>query len=121
MAHFGRGRRVLYFFAMTWLILFAAGLLEVVWAVGLKYTDGFTRLLPSAITVAAMVGSVVLLGLAMRQLPLGTAYAVWTGIGTVGTAIAGMLLLGEPAGAVRLGCIALIVAGIVGLKLVTPA
>jgi quaternary ammonium compound-resistance protein SugE len=106
---------------MSWILLFFAGLLEIVWAVGLKYTEGFTRLVPSAITLAAMVGSVVLLGLAMRHLPLGTAYAVWTGIGTVGTAIAGMLLLGEPAGAVRLGCIALIVTGIIGLKLVTPA
>jgi quaternary ammonium compound-resistance protein SugE len=106
---------------MSWIILFFAGLLEIVWAVGLKYTEGFTRLVPSAITLAAMVGSVVLLGLAMRHLPLGTAYAVWTGIGTVGTAIAGMVMLGEPAGAVRLACIGLIVLGIVGLKLVTPA
>lgn len=106
---------------MTWVILFIAGLLEVAWAVGLKYTDGFTRLAPSVFTVAAMAGSVVLLGLAMRELPLGTAYAVWTGIGTVGTAIAGMVLLGEPAGAMRLACIALIVAGILGLKLLTPA
>ena len=105
---------------MTWLILVAAGLLEVVWAVGLKYTDGFTRIVPSAITLAAMGGSVFLLALAMRSLPLGTAYAVWTGIGTVGTAIAGMLMLGEPAGALRIGSIGLIVAGIIGLKLVTP-
>jgi quaternary ammonium compound-resistance protein SugE len=106
---------------MTWLILFLAGLLEVAWAVGLKYTEGFTRLVPSIFTLVSMAGSVILLGLAMRQLPLGTAYAVWTGIGTVGTAIAGMLLLGEPAGALRLGCIGLIVAGILGLKLLTPA
>ena len=106
---------------MTWFILFVAGLLEVGWAVGLKYTEGFTRLAPSVLTVLAMAGSVVLLGLAMRNLPLGTAYAVWTGIGTVGTAIAGMILLGEPAGALRLGCIGLIVAGILGLKLLTPA
>ena len=105
---------------MNWLILLVAGLLEVVWAVGLKYTEGFTRLAPSVATLAAMAGSVGLLGLAMRTLPLGTAYAVWTGIGTVGTAIAGMLLLGEPAGALRLGCISLIVAGIVGLKVLTP-
>ena len=105
---------------MTWIILFIAGLLEVAWAVGLKYTHGFTRLVPSAFTLVSMAGSVFLLGLAMRQLPLGTAYAVWTGIGTVGTAIAGMVLLGEPAGALRLGCIALIVAGILGLKLLTP-
>jgi quaternary ammonium compound-resistance protein SugE len=106
---------------MTWFILFVAGLLEVGWAVGLKYTEGFTRLLPSVLTLVAMAGSVVLLGIAMRNLPLGTAYAVWTGIGTVGTAIAGMILLGEPAGALRLGCIGLIVAGILGLKLLTPA
>ena len=106
---------------MTWFILFVAGLLEVGWAVGLKYTEGFTRLLPSVLTLIAMAGSVVLLGIAMRNLPLGTAYAVWTGIGTVGTAIAGMILLGEPAGALRLGCIGLIVAGILGLKLLTPA
>ena len=105
---------------MSWLILLVAGLLEVVWAVGLKYTEGFTRLVPSAITLVAMIASVLLLGLAMRHLPLGTAYAVWTGIGTVGTAIAGMLLLGEPAGALRLACIGLIVAGIAGLKLITP-
>jgi quaternary ammonium compound-resistance protein SugE len=101
--------------------LLVAGLLEVVWAVGLKYTDGFTRLLPSALTIAAMAASVLMLGLALRQLPLGTAYAVWTGIGTVGTAAAGMLLLNEPAGALRLLSIALIVAGIAGLKLLTPA
>ena len=105
---------------MTWFILVCAGLLEVAWAVGLKYTDGFTRLLPSVFTVVSMIGSVVLLGLAMRQLPLGTAYAIWTGIGTVGTAIIGMLVLGEPAGAMRLACIGSIVAGIVGLKLLTP-
>ena len=105
---------------MTWLILFAAGLLEVAWAVGLTYSEGFTRLAPSLFTAAAMAGSVVLLGIALRQLPLGTAYAVWTGIGTVGTAIAGMLLIGEPAGALRIACIAMIVAGIVGLKLLTP-
>jgi quaternary ammonium compound-resistance protein SugE len=106
---------------MTWFILLVAGLLEVGWAVGLKYTEGFTRLMPSVLTILAMAGSVVLLGIAMRSLPLGTAYAVWTGIGTVGTAIAGMILLGEPAGALRLGCIGLIVAGILGLKLLTPA
>lgn len=105
---------------MNWIILFAAGLLEVVWAVGLKYTEGFTRLVPSVVTGLAMAGSVALLGLAMRQLPLGTAYAVWTGIGTVGTAVVGMLVLGEPAGALRIACIALIVLGIAGLKLLTP-
>jgi quaternary ammonium compound-resistance protein SugE len=117
---------VLYFslfgrVGMSWMYLLVAGLLEVVWAVGLKYTEGFTRLLPSVLTIAAMAASVLMLGLALRQLPLGTAYAVWTGIGTVGTAVAGMLLLDEPAGALRLLSIALIVAGIAGLKLLTPA
>lgn len=106
---------------MSWGLLVVAGLLEVVWAVGLKYTEGFTRLVPSVLTVAAMAASVGMLGLALRQLPLGTAYAVWTGIGTVGTAIVGMVLLGEPAGALRLLSIGLIVAGIAGLKLLTPA
>ncbi len=105
---------------MAWVYLFVAGLLEIAWAVGLKYTHGFTRLVPSVLTLVAMAGSVGLLGLALRQLPLGTAYAIWTGIGTVGTAIAGMILLGEPAGAMRLFCIALIIAGIFGLKLLTP-
>ncbi len=105
---------------MSWVYLFAAGLLEIAWAVGLKYTQGFTKLGPSVFTLAAMAASVGLLGLALRHLPLGTAYAVWTGIGTVGTAIAGMIMLGEPAGAMRLGCIGLIVAGILGLKLLTP-
>ena len=105
---------------MSWIYLFIAGLLEVGWAVGLKYTHGFTRLLPSVLTLAAMGGSVGLLGLALRHLPLGTAYAIWTGIGTVGTAVFGMLVLGEPAGAMRLSCIALIVAGILGLKLLAP-
>ncbi len=106
---------------MAWVYLLVAGLLEVVWAVGLKYTEGFTKLVPSAVTLGAMAASVGLLGLALRSLPLGTGYAIWTGIGTVGTAIAGMVMLGEPAGALRLGCIALIVAGIFGLKLLTPA
>jgi quaternary ammonium compound-resistance protein SugE len=105
---------------MSWLLLVLAGLLEVAWAVGLKYSLGFTRLWPSVFTVAAMGGSVGLLGLALRHLPLGTAYAVWTGIGTVGTAVLGMVLLGEPAGALRLLSIGLIVAGIAGLKLLTP-
>ncbi|SIP93343.1 quaternary ammonium compound efflux SMR transporter SugE [Bosea sp. TND4EK4] len=104
---------------MAWLTLFIAGLFEVGWAIGLKYTQGFTRLLPSVFTLVSMAVSVGLLGLALKSLPVGTAYAVWTGIGTVGTAILGMLLLGEPAGALRLGCIGLIVAGIVGLKLVS--
>lgn len=105
---------------MAWAYLFIAGLLEVGWAVGLKYTEGFTKLGPSALTLGAMAGSVGLLGLALKTLPLGTAYAIWTGIGTVGTAIMGMILLGEPAGALRLACIGLIVAGIFGLKLLTP-
>jgi quaternary ammonium compound-resistance protein SugE len=106
---------------MSWAYLVIAGLLEVGWAVGLKYTAGFTRLWPSVLTLATMAGSVGMLGLALRSLPLGTAYAVWTGIGTVGTAIFGMIMLGEPSGALRLLSIALIVAGIVGLKLLTPA
>lgn len=105
---------------MTWLILMFAGLLEVGWAIGLKYSAGFTRLVPSVLTAISMTGSVVLLGLALRTLPLGTAYAIWTGIGTVGTAIFGMLVFGEPAGAARLACIALIVFGILGLKLLSP-
>jgi quaternary ammonium compound-resistance protein SugE len=105
---------------MSWIILFSAGLLEVAWAVGLKHTAGFTRLWPSLFTLVTMVGSIGLLGLALRHLPLGTAYAVWTGIGTVGTAIVGMVLLNEPAGALRLLSIAMIVAGIAGLKLLTP-
>ncbi|WP_430913476.1 quaternary ammonium compound efflux SMR transporter SugE [Methylobacterium sp. sgz302541] len=101
----------------SWAILFVAGLFEVGWAIGLKYADGFTRPLPSALTLVAMVLSVVLLSFAVRSLPLGTAYAVWTGIGTIGTAILGIVLFAEPATALRLGCIGLIVAGIVGLKL----
>jgi len=106
---------------MSWITLIIAGLLEVCWAVGLKYTAGFTRLWPSVFTLATMAGSVGMLGLALRALPLGTAYAVWTGIGTVGTAVFGMLVMGEPAGALRLLSIGLIVAGIVGLKLLTAA
>ena len=106
---------------MSWVYLFIAGLLEVAWAVGLKYTNGFTKLMPSLWTLLAMLGSIGMLGLALRQLPLGTAYAVWTGIGTVGTAIAGMVLLNEPAGAMRLGAIAMIVAGIIALKFLSPA
>ncbi len=106
---------------MSWVYLVVAGLLEVAWAVGLKYTAGFTRLWPSVFTLTTMVGSVGMLGLALRALPLGTAYAIWTGIGTVGTAVFGMIMLGEPAGALRLLSIGLIVAGIVGLKLLTPA
>ena len=104
---------------MAWAILFAAGLLEVGWAIGLKYTEGFTRPLASVLTLAAMAGSILLLGLALKTLPIGTAYAVWTGIGAVGTAILGIALFGEPATLARLACIVLIVAGIVGLKLVS--
>ena len=104
---------------MSWIILFIAGLLEVVWAIGLKYTHGFTRLTPSVITVSAMIVSIVLLSWAMRSLPVGTAYAVWTGIGAVGAALTGILLLGESASLARIASLALIVAGIIGLKLST--
>ncbi|GJD61109.1 Spermidine export protein MdtJ [Methylobacterium frigidaeris] len=103
--------------SLAWILLLVAGLLEIGWAIGLKYTDGFTRPLPSFLTGLSMVASVVLLGLALRTLPVGTAYAVWTGIGTVGTALLGIALFGEPATAARLACIGLIVAGILGLKL----
>lgn len=105
---------------MAWFLLVIAGLLEVGWAIGLKYTVGFTRVVPSVLTIAAMIASMGLLGLAVRTLPLGTAYAVWTGIGTVGSVILGIILFGEPATVVRIVCILLIVAGIVGLKLVSP-
>jgi quaternary ammonium compound-resistance protein SugE len=105
---------------MAWIWLTLAGLLEVVWAIGLKYTEGFTRLGPSAITVAAMIASLYFLGLAVRSLPIGTAYAVWTGIGAVGVAILGIILFNEPKDLLRLGSILLIVAGIAGLKLVSP-
>ncbi|MCW5592990.1 MAG: quaternary ammonium compound efflux SMR transporter SugE [Betaproteobacteria bacterium] len=106
--------------AFAWGVLLLAGLAEVWWAVGLKYTDGFTRPVPTALTVAGMVVSVWLLAVALRTIPLGTGYAVWTGIGAVGTAVAGMILFGESRDALRLACIALIVAGIAGLKLATP-
>lgn len=106
--------------ASAWLVLFIAGLCEVGWAVGMKYTDGFSRLWPSVWTVAGMIASVVLLGWALKTLPLGTAYAVWTGIGAVGTAILGIYLFDESRDVLRFVCIGLIVAGIVGLKLVTP-
>eukprot|EP01034_Spumella_vulgaris_P033402 gene33402-41217_t len=106
---------------MAWLFLFIAGLLEIGWAVGLKYTEGFSKLVPSVLTLLSMGGSMALLGLALRDLPLavplGTAYAVWTGIGTVGTALFGILVLGEPAGVLRLVCISMITCGILGLKL----
>jgi quaternary ammonium compound-resistance protein SugE len=104
---------------MAWTILLLAGLMEIGWAIGLKYTEGFTRLWPSVWTLASMLGSIVLLGLALKWLPVGTAYAVWTGIGTVGVAILGIVLFSEPATAIRLACIGLIVAGITGLKAVT--
>ncbi|PSM18112.1 MULTISPECIES: quaternary ammonium compound efflux SMR transporter SugE [Nitratireductor] len=102
---------------MAWVMLFFAGLFEIGWAIGLKYTEGFSRLVPSVLTVAAMAISFYLLSAALRTLPVGTAYAVWTGIGAVGTAILGIVLFGEPATAARLTCIALIVAGILGLKI----
>ena len=104
---------------MAWAMLFLAGLMEIGWAIGLKYTEGFSRLLPSVLTLACMAGSIILLGVAVKTLPIGTAYAVWTGIGAVGTAILGIILFGDPATALRLACIGLIVAGIAGLKLVT--
>lgn len=102
---------------MAWMMLVVAGLLEIGWAIGLKYTDGFTRWLPSALTIIAMAGSMWLLALALRSIPIGTAYAVWTGIGAAGTAVLGIILFAEPATALRLASIGLIVAGIAGLKL----
>jgi len=104
---------------MAWVFLSVAGLLEVVWAIGLKYTDGFTKLAPSAVTVAAMAGSIYCLAVAVRTIPIGTGYAVWTGIGAVGVAILGMVLFDEPRTLWRIGCILLIVAGILGLKFLT--
>ena len=106
---------------MAWTLLIIAGFLEVVWAVGLKYTDGWTRLWPSVFTLAVMLLDFFILSAAMKSLPVGTAYAVWTGIGAVGTAVAGMILFGESREVLRLVCIALIVAGIVGLRLTVPA
>jgi quaternary ammonium compound-resistance protein SugE len=106
---------------MPWFLLLIAGLLEVGWAIGLKYTEGFTKPIPSVLTLAAMAGSVVLLGIAMKSLPVGTSYAVWVGVGAVGTAILGMVLFHEPATLGRMASLGLIVAGIVGLKLATPA
>ncbi len=103
---------------MSWIYLLIAGLFEVGWAIGLKYTEGFTRPVPVVLTLVSMAASLGLLGLALKTLPIGTAYAVWTGIGTAGTAILGIYLLGESAAALRLACIGLILAGIVGLKLV---
>jgi quaternary ammonium compound-resistance protein SugE len=104
---------------MAWVFLSVAGLLEVVWAIGLKYTDGFSKLAPSAVTVAAMAGSIYCLALAVRTIPIGTGYAVWTGIGAVGVAILGMVLFDEPRTLWRVSCILLIVAGILGLKFLT--
>lgn len=105
---------------MAWLILIVAGLFEIGWAVGLKYTEGLTRLWPTLWTAASMVVSLGLLGLALRTLPVGTGYAVWTGVGTIGTALLGIALFGESTDPLRLACIGLILAGIIGLKLVTP-
>jgi len=102
---------------MKWMILAAAGLLEIGWAVGLKYTHGFTRLWPSVATISAMAVSLLLLGMAMKQIPMGTAYAIWVGIGVFGTAVLGVTLLGESIGAAKLASLALILAGITGLKL----
>lgn len=101
---------------MAWIILFIAGLFEIGWAVGLKYTEGFTRPIPTILTAVSLVASMGLLGWAVKSLPLGTAYAVWTGVGAVGTAIVGILVFKEPATAARLVCLALIVSGILGLK-----
>jgi quaternary ammonium compound-resistance protein SugE len=106
---------------MDWILLVVAGLLGIGWAIGLKYTAGFTRLWPSLWTAAAMVASLLLLAIALKAIPVGTGYAVWTGVGAAGTAILGIRLFAAPATAARLGCIGLIVAGILGLKLVTPA
>src|SRR5215471_333559 len=103
---------------MAWVILVIAGIFEVGWAIGLKYTEGFTRLWPSVVTIAAMVISMGMLGVSVRTLPIGTAYAIWTGIGTVGTVLLGILVLGEPTTFIRLFCLLLIILGIVGLKLV---
>jgi quaternary ammonium compound-resistance protein SugE len=104
---------------MAWVFLAVAGIFEIGWAIGLKYTEGFTRFWPTVGTLAAMVISLGLLGIAVRSLPIGTAYAIWTGIGTVGTVLVGIYVLGEPATFVRLFCVLLIVSGIIGLKLVT--
>lgn len=105
---------------MAWTLLIVAGLFEVAWAIGLKYTEGFTKLVPSLLTLAAMAVSVWLLGLAARHLPIGTAYAVWVGIGAAGTAVLGMVLFREPSDLGRLACLGLILAGVAGLKMVSP-
>jgi quaternary ammonium compound-resistance protein SugE len=106
---------------MAWVSLFIAGLFEIVWAIGLKYTNGFTRIWPTAGTVAAMIVSIAFLEYSLRTLPVGTAYAIWVGIGAFGTAVLGMVLFGESREPLRLFCLSLIVAGVVGLKLATPA
>ena len=106
---------------MAWFYLFVAGLFEVGWAVGLKYTEGFTRFVPTVLTLVSMLASIALLGLALRALPMGTAYAVWTGIGAVGTVILGIVLFKEPATVARLVCVGLIVSGILGLKFLSPS
>lgn len=106
---------------MAWILLIVAGLFEIAWAIGLKYTDGFTRPLPTAGTIAAMLISIWLLGIAMKTLPVGTAYSVWVGVGAAGTVILGIILFKEPANALRLASIGLVIAGIVGLKVATPA
>jgi quaternary ammonium compound-resistance protein SugE len=105
---------------MAWLYLFAAGILEIGWAIGLKYTAGFTKLVPTVWTLSSMTASILLLGLSLKTLPIGTAYAIWTGIGTIGTVALGIAWLGESANPMGLGCIALIVVGIIGLKVVSP-
>jgi quaternary ammonium compound-resistance protein SugE len=105
---------------MDWVILVIAGLFEIGWAIGLKYTEGFTRLWPTVLTVISMIISLWLLGIAMKSLPVGTAYSIWVGVGAVGTVVLGIVLLGEPANPARLISVALIIAGIVGLKLATP-
>ncbi len=106
---------------MAWIYLLSAGLLEIVWVIGLKYTQGFTKLTPSVLTVIAMIGSFVCLSLAIKVLPLGSSYAIWTGIGTLGAVIAGMLIFGEQMNALRMVCVLMILGGIIGLKLTTPA
>ena len=105
---------------MAWVVLFIAGIFEVVWALGLKYTEGFTKLWPSVGTLAAMAVSFILLSQALKTIPVGTGYAVWTGIGTVGAVIFGMVFLGEPRDAARIACLLLILIGIVGLRVVSP-
>ncbi|KAB2875127.1 MAG: quaternary ammonium compound efflux SMR transporter SugE [Pseudorhodoplanes sp.] len=105
---------------MAWLALLVAGLLEIAWALGLKYSDGFTRLWPSVATLAAIAASFAFMAAALKSVPFGTAYAVWTGIGAAGSVLAGMILFNEPADLARLGCLVLIVTGIVGIKIVTP-